>query len=347
MLKRITTAVLAAVVGTATLVAGPAAHADTAPSISHIDVSPSPVVVTGWAGTTATFAFVTTNPAQVSASIAPSGGSAKPLTLAPPQVGIPESTRWTATEKFGRSAPAGEWTLRIKAVNGSAVKEESRTFTVRQVWDTGIAGFGASPEPVRRGETLSLSGRLLADGLHGRRGLPDQKVYIEFKPAGGSHYTRVGYDYTNWRGEFSTGVRAWSTGWWRAEFAGSDTAGPSVSDTDQVDVVAPRPRPRHSTRFVSFDATPEPVKYGKYLSFRGALQVWDAGWEGYGNRRVTLWFKGSGGHWTYVKTTWTNSTGKLWTKTKAVRSGSWKFVFDGDGHAKGSSSKADSVRVKR
>lgn len=220
---------------------------------------------------------------------------------------------------------------------------------------TRITGFDASPEPVVAGRTLRLRGKLEISGFAGWSGYPGQQVKILFKPAGGYRWQYVTSDRTDRYGRFGADVKARTTGWWRAEFAGNRGAVRSVSAADYVTVRVPRPTPppvpvpvpKADTRIVQFDASPEPVKYRKYLTFQGKLQVWDFGWEGYGHQKVTVWFKKPGGSWHYVKTLWTNSAGKFRGKTKASASGYWRVVFAGNGEADRANSRSDWVRVKR
>ncbi|MGW5260536.1 hypothetical protein ACWEQG_06170 [Microbispora sp. NPDC004025] len=214
---------------------------------------------------------------------------------------------------------------------------------------TRITGFDASPEPVDAGDTLRLRGRLEISGFAGWSGYPGRSVKILFKPAGGYRWQYVTSDRTDSRGRFAADVTARTSGWWRAEFEATAGAAYSASATDYVTVRVPRPvpPPRAGTRVILFNAAPEPVKYHRYLTFRGKLQVWDHGWEGYGHQKVTVWFKKAGGSWHYVKTLWTNGSGKLWGKTTASASGYWKVVFAGNGEAGPSSSRSDWVRVKR
>ncbi|MEW9529816.1 hypothetical protein [Microbispora sp. NPDC049125] len=211
---------------------------------------------------------------------------------------------------------------------------------------TRISGFDAYPEPVDKGDTLHLRGTLEIGSWKSWDGYKGRRVEIFFKADGGSGWRYVTSDWTDSHGRFYADAEAQASGWWRAEYDGSSGIKGSTGAADHVTVRAPQPAPRAATRIIKFDAGPEPVKHGRYLSLHGKVQVWDAGWEGYGHQKVSLWFKKAGGGWKYVKTTWTNGSGKFWTKAKAVRSGTWKAVFGGDDEARGSASRQDWVRVK-
>ncbi|WP_169949553.1 hypothetical protein [Microbispora sp. H11081] len=224
-----------------------------------------------------------------------------------------------------------------------ATSDSDRVDVKAAVSRTRITGFDASPEPVDVGDTLRLRGRLEISGFAGWSGYPGRGVKILFKPAGGYSWQYVTTDRTDSHGRFAVDVTAEVSGTWRAQFEGTGGAAYTASATDYVTVSVPRA----GTRVVQFNASPEPVKYRKYLTFTGQLQVWDHGWEGYGHQKVTVWFKKPGGSWHYVKTLWTNGSGKLWGKTTASASGYWKVVFAGNGEARPSSSGTDWVRVKR
>ncbi|WP_285781278.1 hypothetical protein [Microbispora sp. NBRC 16548] len=445
MLKRIHAAIAAVALGGAALVALPAtAGAATAAGPGDLAVSPSPVVVGSGAGTTATFTYKASD--KGAARLVDRDGRAVPLDPGPAGSGA-----YSATYGFTFRDEPGVWKLEVRAGGGTASKEFQVHWTTdldfdaapdvvdqgdhirltgaltyrdgdgRQAYDgqrvyiafkpvggssysrvgsvttdrhgrfslrelaagsgwwraefagasdaepatsdsdrvdvrtqssrTRITGFDASPEPVDAGDTLRLRGRVEISGFAGWSGYADRQVRILFKPDGGYQWQYVTSDRTDSDGRFLADVTARTSGWWRAEFVGSGGAAYSASATDYVTVRVPRPTPpptpKADTRVVQFNAAPEPVRYHRYLTFRGKLQAWDDGWEGYGHQRVSVWFKKAGGSWHYVKTLWTNSTGKFWGKTKASASGYWKVVFAGNGEADRSTSRSDWVRVKR
>ncbi|GAA0432694.1 hypothetical protein Acor_06560 [Acrocarpospora corrugata] len=352
MLKRISAVVIAAALGATTLVVSPAAHATgvAKPIVKDISINPSPVEVTSSNEVTATFSFTTqfADPSKVTATLQAPGGNPASVAL----TSSDNSTKWTGTAKFGRQSAPGEWKFSVTAISGNDTTNESRGFNVVQVWETDIRGFGAAPEPIAAGQVLTVRGDLLVNSNQGWKGLPGQGVWIAFKAEGSSTYKRIAWDRTGHRGEFSTGLKVYKSGWWRAEFEG--VAGkfhPTTSDSDQVDVRnkprPPAPKPDLDSRIIRFNASPEPVKYGKYVYLRGLLQAEDRwSWDGY-DGKVSIWFKTKHGSWKYVKTTWANDSGAFYTKTKATKSGYWKAVFAGDRDVDPSSSARDWVRVKR
>ncbi|MFD0664948.1 hypothetical protein [Thermocatellispora tengchongensis] len=311
--------------------------------MNEVQVNPNPVVVTGPAVKT-TFTVLTTGAGRAELQIKPPGaGVYTKLDLTPQPHG--QQTKWTATKDFGRSSKAGKWTY-LAIAHGEGEASKTGEFTVKQVYDTRIARFDASPDRVRRGDTIVASGRLQIEDRHGWDGFGRQSVKITFRERGADAYRHVATVTTGRGGWFRIGVRAEATGWWRAEYAGGDDAKPSVSDGEHVRVIAPPSKA--DTRVSRFDAYREPAKYGRYLYFGGRLQVAeDWGWDGY-ESRVALLFKARGSHrWEYVKTVRTDDDGRFFTRAKAWQSGWWRAVYRGDSETHGSASKLDYVRVKR
>ncbi|MFF3669272.1 hypothetical protein [Microtetraspora malaysiensis] len=265
------------------------------------------------------------------------------------------AVRTVTTDAYGRFRVAqnvdrsGWWRAEYA---GSAETEgtvsDSDRVDVRDRARTSRVWFDASPEQVNTGATVRLRGKVEAGAWNSWDSVRGAKVNLLFKADGGYSWRYVTSAWTGRDGRFAADVTANASGWWRAEYAGGDGVRGSHAD-DHVTVVRPPVEPPASldTRVISFDAYPEPVRYGKYLSFKGKLQAWDGRWAGYGHQKVTVWFKTKTGSWKYVKSTWTNGSGKFWTKTKATKSGYWKVVFAGNDEADGSSSARDWVRVKR
>ncbi|UBU10485.1 hypothetical protein [Nonomuraea gerenzanensis] len=230
----------------------------------------------------------------------------------------------------------------------ASVSDADRVDVRRANLGSHIAGFDARPEPVDKGDTLSFSGALRVED---RGGLPGQRVSIFFKADGSRRWEYVTGDVTGRHGRFHATATAVTSGWWRAEYRGTRGINGTVSRPDWVKVDQPAPPPEEEkadTRLIKFNAYPEPVKRGKYLKFRGLLQVDDEGsWEGYSGK-VALFYKALGSKkWQFVKTTTSGDSGRLYTKVKAWKSGHWKFVFSGDGDTYGDHSRTDYVRVKR
>jgi hypothetical protein len=349
MLKRIHAVVAAAAMGTAALVAVPvaasaSAGALTAPSISAVEVNPSPVVVTSKDKVTATFSFVTDNTATSAEAYTkpPGPGVETALTLAKTDLGSGKA-KWSATRDFDRTSKPGTWNFRVYAKNADGDKNDAKGFEVRQVWETDFADFGASPGTVNRGEDVTLAGKLLVNSTDGWKALGGAKVYIAFRPLGGS-WSRVASADTRGDGRFWVKSRADSTGWWRAEYEGSAVTNPTTSDSDRVDV---RERTL-STRINGFDASPEPVNKGDKITVSGDLQIEGGrdGWRGYSGQKVNILFKPEGsGSWQYVTSDWTDRHGGFGADVTADTSGWWRAEYPGARGVDGSTSRGDWVSV--
>ncbi|WP_449064903.1 hypothetical protein [Planomonospora algeriensis] len=102
------------------------------------------------------------------------------------------------------------------------------------------------------------------------------------------------------------------------------------------------------TRVAGFDAGPEPVRKGRSVYFTGRLQARDGWkWRGVRGEEVEIYFRADGsGAWKYVASADTRWDGRFSAKTRAVRSGEFRAVFDGDRRLDDSSSRPDWVKVK-
>ncbi|WP_432864080.1 hypothetical protein [Microbispora rosea] len=330
MLKRIHAVIAAVALGGAALVALPAtAGAATAAGPSDLTVSPSPVVVGSGAGTTATFTYKASE--EGAARLVDRDG--RTVTLDPGPAG---SGAYTARYGFTFRDEPGVWKLQVRAAGRTATTE----FQVH--WTTDL-DFDAAPDVVDRGDRIRLTGALAYRDGHGLQAYDGQRVYLAFKPVGGS-YSRVGSVTTDRRGRFSVDRTADRTGWWRAEFEGASDAEPATSDSDRVDVRAQDGR----TRITGFDASPEPVDAGRTLHLRGRLEISGfAGWSGYPSRQVKILFKPAGGYnWQHVTSDWTDSYGRFSADVKARTSGWWRAEFEGASEAGYSASATDYVTVR-
>ncbi|MES5819450.1 calcium-binding protein [Streptomyces sp. RG80] len=96
----------------------------------------------------------------------------------------------------------------------------------------------ASPEPVKKGKTITVTGKLSRANweTHKYAGYTGQSVKLQFRKKGSSTYTTVKTIKTNSTGNLSTTVTASTDGYFRYSFAGTATT-PAVSATgDYVDV---------------------------------------------------------------------------------------------------------------
>ncbi|MBK5993249.1 DUF5707 domain-containing protein [Streptomyces microflavus] len=115
-------------------------------------------------------------------------------------------------------------------VNDSAAKARVQRFSKLTV--------NASPEPVKKGKTLTVTGKLTRANWDTAtyKGYTAQPVKLQFKKKGAKSYTTVKTVKTSSTGTLKTTVKASADGYWRYSFAGTSTT-PAVSAAgDFVDV---------------------------------------------------------------------------------------------------------------
>ncbi|KUO15444.1 single stranded DNA-binding domain-containing protein [Streptomyces dysideae] len=96
----------------------------------------------------------------------------------------------------------------------------------------------ASPEPVKKGKTITVTGKLSRANWEDNKyhGYTNQPVKLQFRKKGSSTYTTVKTITSNSTGELRTTVTASTDGYFRYSFAGTSTT-PAVNATgDFVDV---------------------------------------------------------------------------------------------------------------
>ncbi|WP_326704314.1 DUF5707 domain-containing protein [Streptomyces cyaneofuscatus] len=128
-------------------------------------------------------------------------------------------------------------------VGASAVTEEGEEFDSESVSKVRVQRFSkltvnASPEPVKKGKTITVTGKLTRanwdTGTY--KGYTQQPVKLQFKKKGAKSYTTVKTVKTSSTGTLKTTVKASADGTWRYSFAGTPST-PAVSATgDYVDV---------------------------------------------------------------------------------------------------------------
>jgi hypothetical protein len=96
----------------------------------------------------------------------------------------------------------------------------------------------ASPEPVRKGGTITVTGKLSRANWDDNKyhGYTNQSVKLQFRKAGSSTYTTVKTIKSNSTGGLKTTVTASTDGYYRYSFAGTPTTPPANAPGDFVDV---------------------------------------------------------------------------------------------------------------
>ncbi|GAA3823972.1 hypothetical protein GCM10022226_50700 [Sphaerisporangium flaviroseum] len=276
MMKRIATTLVAAAMGASVLTVAAPALADTAPdtavSIESVKVTPDPVVIRGRDRVAVTATVETVAAESVKLDFDPTGqggqSDCNPCPGAAKASGGSETKTWSKTIVLDRHDPAGKWNVYVEATgfDGKVVKAKS-SFYVKVVTDrhrgpraTRIADFDASPEPVKKGRKLSLTGQLQTarcygdwwwDGdayvvggnrcrddhrWHSWRHLGWQDIKVYFHRAHGGKWEYVDTIETNPDGSFYTKIPAYWSGTWKVVFEGSRGLSGS-SATDYVKVV--------------------------------------------------------------------------------------------------------------
>ncbi|MHC3451201.1 hypothetical protein [Streptomyces prasinus] len=107
-----------------------------------------------------------------------------------------------------------------------------------QVKRAARATVNASPEPVTKNKTLTVTGRLTrADWVkHAYTGYGDKLAKLQFRKAGTSTYTTVKTVRANSTGSLKTTVKATADGYWRWTFGETSTTGGATAAGDHVDV---------------------------------------------------------------------------------------------------------------
>jgi hypothetical protein len=136
------------------------------------------------------------------------------------------------------NSDAGTWKeggLAVDKSGGSKWQNDLGTIPVRRA---AKLTADAAPEPVKKGRTLTVTGKLTrADWQHGTYvGFGGQAVKLQFRKAGTSTYTTVKTITSSSTGSLKTTVTAGSDGYYRYSFAGTSTTSSVSATGDYVDV---------------------------------------------------------------------------------------------------------------
>ncbi|MEU0070516.1 hypothetical protein ABZ027_13385 [Streptomyces sp. NPDC006332] len=144
-------------------------------------------------------------------------------------------------EDWLTNADAGTWSGGGLAMNYSTRLDKMQGGLGKiLVQRTSQQTVNASPEPVKKGKTITVTGKLSRanwdDGkYHGYTGQP---VKLQFRKAGENTYSTVKTIKTNSTGNLSTTVKASVDGYFRYAFAGTSTTPAVNAAGDYVDVTS-------------------------------------------------------------------------------------------------------------
>ncbi|MEV6169206.1 hypothetical protein AB0L99_13385 [Streptomyces sp. NPDC051954] len=132
---------------------------------------------------------------------------------------------------------AGTWKVGALALGDSDYKWQGDLGT-QKVQRLSKLTVNASPEPVKKGKTITVTGKLTRANwdTNTYAGYGSQKVVLQFRKAGTTNYTNVKGITSTSTGALKTTVTAATDGYYRFTFAGSATTAPATVAGDYVDV---------------------------------------------------------------------------------------------------------------
>ncbi|MYR95857.1 MULTISPECIES: hypothetical protein [unclassified Streptomyces] len=135
-----------------------------------------------------------------------------------------------------RNSEAGAWKVAGEVYfQGGGGDVDATGLTVHVKRNSRLT-VNASPEPVAKGKTLTVTGKVTRANWETRKyaSYGGRHVSLQFKPAGATSYTTVKKVYANGSGSLKTTVKASRTGTWRWAYYGNTTTGASQSAGDHV-----------------------------------------------------------------------------------------------------------------
>ncbi|MDX2737742.1 calcium-binding protein [Streptomyces caniscabiei] len=143
------------------------------------------------------------------------------------------------TQKNLINSVAGSWKAWIFAWandDDNAKKDPAKTFKIQR--QTKLAGANASPEPVKKGKTITVTSKLTRANWDTEKfpAYGGQAVKLQFKKAGTSAYKDVKTVKSSSTGALKTTVKATADGSYRYVFAGSSGTAAVTSSGDAIDV---------------------------------------------------------------------------------------------------------------
>lgn len=136
------------------------------------------------------------------------------------------------------NALAGTWHVAVGALANDGSIFWNDYYTTTYVQRLSKLTVNASPEPVKKGATITVTGKLSRANWenYGYHGYATQSVQLQFRKATSSTYSTVKTIKTNSTGNLKTTVKAATDGYWRYSFAGTSTTPAVKTAGDFVDV---------------------------------------------------------------------------------------------------------------
>ncbi|MFJ9330855.1 hypothetical protein ACIRPN_29620 [Streptomyces sp. NPDC101230] len=138
---------------------------------------------------------------------------------------------------FGNKA-AGTWKTAARLYLPGGAQDTDDQKLPLQVKRATRVTVNASPEPVRQGKTITVTGRVTRANwdTHTYQGYAGRTVSLQFKAAGSSSYSTVKKVKSGKTGALKTTVKATGSGTWRWTYYGNTTSGAKSSPGDHVAV---------------------------------------------------------------------------------------------------------------
>ncbi|MEV1079417.1 hypothetical protein AB0I98_14355 [Streptomyces sp. NPDC050211] len=136
------------------------------------------------------------------------------------------------------SSEAGTWKAGGLAVTADEDTKWQGDLGTRKVLRAAKLTVNAAPEPVLKGRTITVTGKLSRANwdTNTYAGYSTQKVVLQFRKAGTTNYTNVKGITSTSTGALKTTVTAATDGYYRFTFAGTATTAPTTVAGDYVDV---------------------------------------------------------------------------------------------------------------
>jgi hypothetical protein len=136
------------------------------------------------------------------------------------------------------NAQAGTWHIYAYAYGKDHTEASDDDYATTKILRASKVTTNASPEPVKKGKTLTVTGALTRANWNTNRyaGYSGQKVKLQFRPKNSSTYTSLKTITAGTGGKLSTTVKATADGYYRYAFAGSATSPSATATGDYVDV---------------------------------------------------------------------------------------------------------------
>ncbi|QQC89977.1 calcium-binding protein [Streptomyces alfalfae] len=134
---------------------------------------------------------------------------------------------------------AGKWKVAASAIgnDGDYYQEDNFSSNAR-IQRYARLTTNASPEPIKKGKTLTVSGALTRANWYTSKyaGYTKQDVKLQYKKKGASSYSTLKTVKSDSKGNLKTTVKASADGYFRYVFAGTSTTPAVTSKSDFVDV---------------------------------------------------------------------------------------------------------------